>query len=237
MIQTARWLGAAVIATLREGSRAIGASWRGVPDAPGGPYDRAAFQWSSALLRAGRITVRVEGPGVLRDRPVVYVANHISLLDIPALVVGLPPVPKFVMKKELLRVPIFGRAAKAAGHIAIDRANRGAAFAAYDEAAEVVRQGRSALVFAEGTRSRHGKLLPFKKGPFVLAIAAHVPIVPVVVVGSYDLMPSLAMVPKPGEIVLRIGEDIPTVGCSYDDRVQLSDRARGAMLGLGAVAF
>ena len=234
MIQTVRWLGAAVIATLREGAHAIGASWRGIPDAPGGPYDQAAFGWSSALLRAGRITVRVEGPGVLGDRPVVYVANHISLLDIPALVVGLPPVPKFVMKKELLKVPIFGRAAKAAGHIAIDRRNRGAAFAAYDEAAETVRKGRSALVFAEGTRSHSGKLLPFKKGPFVLAIAAQVPIVPVVIRGSYDLMPKLSLVPRPGEIVLRIGEDIPTAGCGYDARDELSERARNAMITLGA---
>lgn len=234
MIQSVRWLGAAVIATLRQGARAIGASWRGIPDSPGGPYDRAAWEWSAALLRAGRITVRVEGPGLLGDRPVVYVANHISLLDIPALVVGLPPVPKFVMKKELLQVPIFGRAARAAGHIAIDRGNRGAAFAAYDDAAEVVRRGRSALVFAEGTRSRNGKLLPFKKGPFVLAIAAHVPIVPVVVVGSYDLMPRLTLVPRPGEVILRIGKDIPTSGATYEDRDALSEQARQAMIEMGA---
>jgi len=99
-----------------------------------------------------------------------------------------------------------------------------------------VRRGRSALVFAEGTRSRNGKLLPFKKGPFVLAIAAHVPLVPVVVMGSYDLMPKLTLVPRPGEIVLRIGEDIPTEGCSYDDRDGLSELARRAMLTLGADA-
>lgn len=234
MIQTVRWLGAAVAATMRQGTRAISASWRGVPDSPGGPYDRAAWDWSAALLRAARITVRVEGPGVLRDRPVVYVANHISLLDIPALVVGLPPVPKFVMKKELLKVPVFGRAARAAGHIAIDRGNRGAAFAAYDEAAEVVRRGKSALVFAEGTRSRSGKLLPFKKGPFVLAIAARVPVVPVVVVGSHDLMPKLTLVPKPGEVVLRVGSDITTEGMDYEDRDRLSQAARVAMIDLGA---
>jgi 1-acyl-sn-glycerol-3-phosphate acyltransferase len=236
MIQTVRWLGAAVTVTLRQGTRIVVASWRGTPDAPGGIYDRAVWDWSTALLKAGRITVRVEGPGVLRDRPVVYVANHISVLDIPALVVGLPPVPKFVMKKELLKVPLFGRAARAAGHIAIDRANRGAAFAAYDEAAGVVRRGHSALVFAEGTRSRSGKLLPFKKGPFVLAIAAQVPVVPVVILGSHDLMPSLTLVPKRGEILLRIGEDIPTVGMSYPEREELSVRAREAMLALGATA-
>lgn len=234
MIQTVRWLGAAVVATLRQGTRAIVAARRGIPDGPDGPYDRAAWDWSAALLRAARITVRVEGPGVLRPRPVVYVANHISLLDIPALVVGLPPVPKFVMKKELLKVPLFGPAARAAGHIAIDRGNRGAAFAAYDEAAEVVRRGRSALVFAEGTRSRNGHLLPFKKGPFVLGIAAHVPVVPVVVVGSYDLMPKLSLVPRPGEIVLRVGDDIPTDGLTYDDRDQLAAGVRRVMVALGA---
>ena len=234
MIQSVRWLGAALVATMRQGTRAITASWRGIPDEPGGPYDRAAWDWSAALLRAGRITVRIEGPGVLRDRPVVYVANHISVLDIPALVVGLPPVPKFVMKKELLKVPLFGAAARAAGHIAIDRGNRGAAFAAYDDAAGVVRRGRSALVFAEGTRSRNGRLLPFKKGPFVLAIAAQVPVVPVVVMGSYDLMPKLTLVPKRGEIVLRVGEDIPTAGLTYPDREAISDRARAAMIALGA---
>jgi 1-acyl-sn-glycerol-3-phosphate acyltransferase len=112
--------------------------------------------------------------------------------------------------------------------------HRGAAFAAYDEAAEVVRRGRSALVFAEGTRSRNGHLLPFKKGPFVLAIAGHVPVVPVVVVGSYDLMPKLTLVPKPGEIVLRVGEDISTAGMSYEDRDQLATEARRVMVGLGA---
>ena len=234
MIQTVRWFGAAVVATLRHGTRAIVAARRGIPDTPGGPYDAASWGWCSALLRAARITVRVEGPGILRDRPVVFVANHISLLDIPALVVGLPPVPRFMMKKELLKVPLFGPAARAAGHIAIDRGNRGAAFAAYEVAAEVVRRGRSALVFAEGTRSRTGKLLPFKKGPFVLAIAARVPVVPVVVVGSYDLMPRLSLVPKPGEIVLRVGEDISTEGMTYGDREGISESAREAMIALGA---
>jgi 1-acyl-sn-glycerol-3-phosphate acyltransferase len=217
MIQTVRWLGAAVIATLRQGTRIVVASWRGVGDAPGGIYDSAVRDWSATLLKAGRIIV----------------ANHISVLDIPALIVGLPAVPKFVMKKELLKVPLFGRAARAAGHIAIDRANRGAAFTAYDEAAGVVRGGRSALVFAEGTRSRSGKLLPFKKGPFVLAIAAQVPVVPVVVMGSYDLMPKMTLVPRPGTVILRVGHDISTRGLNYDDREQLAADARRAMVTLG----
>ena len=77
--------------------------------------------------------------------------------------------------------------------------------------------------------------MPFKKGPFVLAIAAQVPVVPVVVLGSYELMPRLSMSPRPGEVVVRIGEDIPTAGLGYEDRDQLSSAARRAILSLGAM--
>ena len=129
---------AAVWATMIWGSRAIGASRRHLPDTIGGPYDQAAFGWSRMLLDAARITERVEHPERLTRRNVVYIANHISMIDIPVLVTAVPVVPKFVMKQELLRVPLFGAAAKAAGHIAIDRRNRGAAFAAYDEAAKTI---------------------------------------------------------------------------------------------------
>lgn len=225
---------AAVWATMIWGSRAIGASRRHLPDTIGGPYDQAAFGWSRMLLDAARITVRVEHPERLTRRNVVYIANHISMIDIPVLVTAVPVVPKFVMKRELLRVPLFGAAAKAAGHIAIDRHNRGAAFAAYDAAAGTIRRGHPALVFAEGTRSRNGRLMPFKKGPFVLAIAAQVPVVPVVVLGSYELMPRLSMSPRPGEVVVQIGEDIPTAGLRYEDRDALSRRTRAALLALGA---
>jgi 1-acyl-sn-glycerol-3-phosphate acyltransferase len=235
MINPLRFGFTAVWATMLWGTRALVASWRKLPDEVGGPYDAASFGWCRMLLQASRIRVRIEGPAVLRPRPVVYVSNHVSLIDIPALVTSLPLVPKFVMKKELLRVPLFGAAARAAGHIAIDRRNRGAAFAAYDEAAEVIRRGHPALVFAEGTRSRTGRLMTFKKGPFVLAIAAQVPVVPLVVLGSYELMPRLSPWPKPGEVVLRVGEDIPTAGQDYEARDRISDAARAKMLQLGAV--
>jgi 1-acyl-sn-glycerol-3-phosphate acyltransferase len=235
MITAVRFSLTAVWATLIHGSRAIRASWRNLPDTIGGPYDQAAIGWSRRLLQAARITVRVEGPARLRPRPAVYVANHVSMIDIPVIVTALPLAPKFVMKKELLRVPVFGRAARAAGHIAIDRRNRSAAFAAYDEAAGTIRRGHPALVFAEGTRSPNGRLMPFKKGPFVLAIAAGVPVIPIVVLGSYQLMPRLSLSPRPGEVVLRVGPDLPTEGMIYDDRDRLSEEARRIMLELGAV--
>ena len=234
MNQAIRFWSAALHLTWKWGGGAVRASRQGVPDSIGGIYDQCAFNWSEGLLRTARITVRVEGADRLRARSCVYVANHISAIDIWALITRLPQVPRFIMKKELLKVPLFGRAAAAAGHIVVDRQRRTAAFGSYQRAAEVLRRGASACVFAEGTRSRTGRLLPFKKGPFVLAIAGQVPVVPVYISGAFELMPRLASWPRPGEVTLHIGEEIPTTGMGYDDRDRLSDLARAAMLAMGA---
>jgi 1-acyl-sn-glycerol-3-phosphate acyltransferase len=91
------------------------------------------------------------------------------------------------------------------------------------------------VVFPEGTRSRDGRLLPFKKGPFVLAIAAQVPLIPVFVDGSFAILPKGAVHPRPGLVTVRIGRPIPTEGMTYEDRNELSRRCREAMVGLGAV--
>ncbi len=233
MIQALRYLTAFPVLTLWHGGTVIVAALRGVRQVSGGVYDRAHKRWGAGLLRAARIRLEVEHAERLRpDRPCVYVANHVSFIDIWALLAALPGTVRFVAKQELFRVPVFGQAIRAAEHIAIDRANRAAAFAAYDEAARAVRGGRSAIVFAEGTRSRDGRLLPFKKGPFVLAIAAQVPVVPVLVHGAFELMPRGALYPRRGTVVLRIGDAIDTAGLGYDDRDRLGGRARAALEGL-----
>ena len=123
---------------------------------------------------------------------------------------------------------------RAAGHICIDRGKRTAAFAVYHDAAETLRQGASAVVFAEGTRSRDGRLLPFKKGPFVLAIAGQVRVVPVFIEGSYQLMPRRALYPRSGTVTLRVGEEIATAGMTYEDRDRLSATTRRVLVSLGA---
>ena len=116
-----------------------------------------------------------------------------------------------------------------AGHIYIDRHNRQAAFEAYDEAAACIRKGMSALLFPEGTRSRTGELLPFKKGPFVLALAAQVPIVPVYCAGTFTLLPKGSLRIDPHPVAIMFGEPILTEGKGYEDREELMAATRRAI--------
>lgn len=233
MTQALRYWPAFLALTLWHSAKAVFAALLGVRQRPGGVYDRTAYDWATRLLAATRISLAVEGGERLRpDRSCVYIANHVSFVDIWALLATLPGTVRFVFKKELMRVPLFGTAIRRAGHIRIDRQNRAAAFAAYEEAAADIRHGTSAIVFAEGTRSRDGRLLPFKKGPFVLAIAAQVPVVPVLVEGGYALMRRGSLYPKRGTIRIVIGEEIPTQGLGYDHREALADQTRDALLAL-----
>ncbi len=235
MIQSIRYVTAFVLFMGWHGARVLFAAVTGVRQKTGGVYDDAARQWGKGMLRWTGIGVRVEGsqrldPGV----PTVYVANHASFLDIWAILAEVPGTVRFVYKKGMDWIPLMGLAMRAARHIPINRHNRSAAFAAYDEAATVIRGGVSAVVFPEGTRSRDGRLMPFKKGPFVLAIAAKAPVVPVFCENTYELMPKGSWSPKRGTIVLRIGEPIPSAGLSYQQRDELAQAARAALLALGA---
>lgn len=125
---------------------------------------------------------------------------------------------------------------RAAGHIAIDRTVRKKAFEAYDEAVRTIRRGFSAVVFPEGTRSRTGELLPFKNAPFGLAIAAQVPIVPVYVHHTFEILPKGARRLRPRPIRLLVAPPIPTAGLTADDREQLREQVRAAMVALQARA-
>jgi 1-acyl-sn-glycerol-3-phosphate acyltransferase len=116
-----------------------------------------------------------------------------------------------------------------AGHIFINRQNRKEAFEAYDEAAKVIQSGTSAIVFPEGTRSRTGEIQPFKKGPFVLAIAAQVPVVPVYCAGTFTLKAKGRWTITPHPVAVLFGDPILTTGLKYEDRDALSDRVRAAI--------
>src|SRR3990172_1856958 len=173
----------------------------------GGVYDRAQRNWARVILRATGVPVTVEGGDhVRKDEPQVLAPppTPASIFDILALLGYLPVDAKFVAKKELFLVPVFGAAIKAAGHVRLDRQNIKEAFGAYEVAARRIRDEQlHVLVYPEGTRTRTGEMLPFKKGPFVLAIACAAPVVPVYVHGAFGIQPkgSIRVRPRPLHII------------------------------------
>jgi 1-acyl-sn-glycerol-3-phosphate acyltransferase len=231
MIRAIRYLLAVTACTVFYGTRVVIAALAGVKQRAGGIYDRAQRAYGVRLLRITKLQLVIEGE--VPKQPVVYASNHESWVDIWVILAALPGV-RFVFKKELSAVPFLGQAINAMNHISIDRENRGSAFASYDRAAETIRSGASAAVFVEGTRSRNGKLLPFKKGPFVLAIAAQVPVVPIVCLDTFEALPKGSIAPRPGVVRMRIGNPIPTAGLDYAARDGLAARTRATMVAMGA---
>ncbi len=201
----------------------------GVKDKPGSIYDKIPRWWSSAVLWVTGVKVRVHGMENARSgEPHIFASNHVSWFDVPALAKVLPRY-KFVAKAELFKVPIFGPAMRSVGMIEIQRENRKAAFGAYDVAAERIRAGNSVVVFPEGTRGHAYPLRPFKKGPFVLAIAAGVPIVPIIVHGTIEVMPKGSIWAYPGTIDVHLLEPVSTSGVDYDHREALMQTVRARM--------
>lgn len=164
--------------------------------------------WAPSALGLAGVTVRVHAPPALLDGPVIYASNHESALDVWALLRAIPRNVRFVAKQELFRIPVFGWYLKLARFVAVDRRDRAQAVQALKRAAEIVRGGISLVVFPEGTRSADGHVQPFKKGPFVLAMEAGVPVVPVAVAGAFALSPKGRVVVHRGTIDVAIGEPV-----------------------------
>lgn len=232
MFRTVWYLVNLISLTVWYSTRIVVAALLGVRQRSGGVYDHAPRQWARKLLKASGVQVRTIGlEQVPMDRPLVYVSNHQSFFDILALAATLPGTYRVLAKKELAKVPFFGWAIRGAGHIYIDRHDRQAALGAYERAAAVIRGGVSALVFAEGTRSRTGNLQGFKKGPFVLAIAAQVPVVPVYCAYTFSILPKGQIKIRPHPVTLYFGEPIPTDGMDYEAREELLKQAHRVVEG------
>ena len=146
-------------------------------------------------------------PTDLRDgmRPAVFIGNHASLFDPPLMISTLPCRPVFMAKRELAWVPFLGWVIWLAGFIFIDRGHRGAARRSLKLAASRIRAGQSIVAFPEGTRSRDGHLLPFKKGSFLLAMEAGVPLVPFAILGGAEILPKGTWRVRGGTYRIRIG--------------------------------
>jgi 1-acyl-sn-glycerol-3-phosphate acyltransferase len=185
--------------------------------------DKAARNWGRDILWAAGVRVTLEGEENLNlDAPQIVVSNHQSWFDVFTLAAELPVRYRFVAKKELGSVPIFGKSWKSCGHVAVDRGNREAAIASLEQAWREIHEDKLTMVlFPEGTRSPDGRLKSFKKGAFVLAVQGQVPLVPVAVVGSRNIMPKGRFRVRTGKITLRIGTPIPTEGTTIRDRNRL----------------
>jgi len=234
MIRGIRFVISVSLLTVLVGSRLVILALRGKRHQPGDEYDRVNQKWAEGMIRWNGIRATLVGlEHLVPGQPYVFAANHVSHIEIWVLLARLPGSVRFIYKRELEKVPVFGRAIVASGHIPIDRQKPSSAFAAYDAAAKEIRAGTSAIVFPEGTRSADGKLMPLKKGPFVMAVAAQVPVVPVAVLGAFESMPKGSLSPKPVPVTIRIGKPIPTLGLGYDDRDRLSKECRAALLEMG----
>jgi 1-acyl-sn-glycerol-3-phosphate acyltransferase len=181
-------------------------------------YVRMTRAWARIALWASGSDAVLHGvEHVTPGEPFILVANHVSWFDIFAIAAKLPVDYHFVAKKELERIPVFGLAWRVAGHISIDRSNRDSAARSLRKAGEQMREQKSVVViFAEGTRSRSGRLLPFKKGAFVLSQETGIPIIPTIVTGSYDIMRPDTFLVRPATIHVYFEPPVAPVGLKGD---------------------
>jgi 1-acyl-sn-glycerol-3-phosphate acyltransferase len=188
---------------------------------------RAARVWARLVLLGGFVRQVTDGrERVPRDTPVVFMSNHESWLDIPALIAAIPVQVRFLAKKSLFSWPFFGWAIASMGFIPVDRENRRTAIRSFEDAAARIRAGRSVLIFPEETRSVDGNLLPFQRGGFLIALKAGIPIVPVGLNGPRRCLPKHSYFLRPGTITVRFGDPIPTAGHGVTDKGQLMAEVR-----------
>jgi 1-acyl-sn-glycerol-3-phosphate acyltransferase len=188
---------------------------------------RVARLWGKSALWAAGARVRVEGldrvPG---EGPYIFMPNHQGMYDIFALLGHLPFEFKWLAKKELFSIPILGRAMAATGYISIDRTGTRETVEAMNDAARKIRDGVSVVLFPEGSRSPDGSIQPFKKGGFSLALKSGVPIVPVAISGSREIIPKDSYTIRPGEIRIRIAPPVQTREKGTKDRSSLMEEVR-----------
>ncbi len=190
--------------------------------------------WARSLLAFAKVRVRVEGlDRIDPNGAYVFAANHLSYMDTPAILRSIPVQFRFMAKKGLFQIPFLGTHLIQAGHIPVPLENPRAAVKSLTQAADMIRsRGISILVFPEGGRSMDGILQPFKEGAAYIAIKAGVPIVPVALIGTRDVLAMGSATFHAGRVMLRIGEPIPTTALTLRDRNALIDQVRARIISM-----
>nr|WP_321465395.1 lysophospholipid acyltransferase family protein [uncultured Desulfobulbus sp.] len=189
--------------------------------------------WGRILCRLAGVRVRVEGfEHIDPSQTYIFAGNHVSQYDIFSFQGYFPHDFRWIAKKELFTIPVFGQAMHRVGYIPIDRSHGRQAMKSLDKAAQRISQGSSVLIFPEGTRSANGQLQDFKAGAVLLAIKAGVPIVPLGFNGSYEVLPKGKYLPRGGEIVIRIGRPIATDHFKSSDKQLLASQLQEAVAAL-----
>ena len=192
---------------------------------------KIANLWSKILLLIFNTKVEIIGKeNILRGKPQIFMANHQSDFDILIVLAHIPGQFRWLVKKELFHIPIFGAAMKSAGYIEIDRNNKERAMQSLDQAALRIREGKSIMAFPEGSRGRFGEIKPFKQGTFYLAIKSGVPIVPISIIGSGEIMPKRSLKIKPGKIKLVIDKPIDVRNFTLENRQELIKIVRNTII-------
>ncbi len=196
-------------------------------DRSGRTGHRIASLWARVIVWASGVKVKIEGLEHVRgEGPYLFMSNHQGSYDIFALEGHLPFHFKWLAKKELFSIPVLGWAMAAAGYISIDREGTRKTVKAMNEAARKIREGMSVVIFPEGSRSPDGSIQPFKKGGFTLAIKSRVPIIPISITGSREIMPKGKLTAASGEIRIRIDQSIETQDYSLKDWKFLMEKVR-----------
>ena len=196
-----------------------------------GPYSIIVYYiakiWTNSILFAAGVKLHVEGlEKIDPKKSYIFIGNHQSHFDVLSVFSALPLTVRFMAKKELFKIPIFGWSLYASGTIRIDRSNRQKAISSMNNALDRIKRGVSVVVFPEGTRSEDGEIREFKKGGFVLAIKGGIPIVPISISGSRFILPKNILRIKPGDIKLVISDPINTREYGYQEREKLKNDVR-----------
>ena len=200
-------------------------------DGSGRAYAWFARLWARTSLALAGVEVTLQGAELLPDGPVILMSNHQSNFDILSMLARIPLQIHWIAKKELFEIPIFGASMKRGGYIPLDRGDGRKAMKSMDEAARMIREGRSVVMFPEGTRTPDGHLLPFKRGGFMLARKAGVPVVPVTINGSRGINPANQLLLYCGRVTIQLHPPVvlPDGVSKAEAETVLMEQVRGSI--------